>query len=1023
MFNKFTVEIIKNLPPVEGLDRERLPQFLTLIYAHILGLQTKYGDGTLTFVAEEIDEDINMLNQLSFTLEIYLESGKFGDNTRSLAYVAALAHKLLSKLEDEDEDWPSLQSVPEKIVTILLFIIGGYFADAEEIARQYRYDSIDNETGKTLISLICHLACGRLSIINKIEIPQPKQSSMDGMAKDMLYNQICHAVRDASIYLLGKGEAHYEELLAEIQKLTVYEVDDTNFVYAGPNRLIRLLKMALRVLDNQSMVRNVYPQISRRYEFDIAERINSKRPYLWDNHIDALRQGFLEAGVSSVITYPTGAGKSTLTELKIMKAVTVGQKVLYIVPTHSLERQVRDNMNWLQGIEGEQMLSIDKEFTMIDSDGEEEQIMVMTPERCSTIITLKPSTFEEVGLVVIDEFHIISETDKASHRAIGAMYCLLALLTIRQNADYMLVSAMVENGQEIAEWITQVTGRRCINLSMTWKPTSQLQGCLVYMGENLKELKVICDEYKERGDKKQTFAGLKRELLITPYCFFSLNNTWESKKSIDYYLTPILDHKIQLEVDKDHWYFKANKNEVARQLASKFASLGLKTIIFAENPVHSNAIVKNCGISSIEYKISASIRRLFKSIEKELGDEDATFIDFEMAALPHHSWMLHEERYIAEQLFRTDVMILAATPTLAQGVNLPADVVVIAGDERYDSDEDGLSAIDANEILNAAGRAGRAGFRSQGAAILIPSKVVGIVKGEEGEYTIGDKWFNIKDNIFSKGDQCLKVVDPFSVIAETDDEKELTSTQKLVLMKLNLQEEKGRVLKKSFFGYQMRRSGKDATSTIQHVISLSESLVSDAKENNELTEVALKSGIEINVIESFYDYLSHHEIDDTSLIKVIDYYFKWLYENPCYLQNLIVYDKTLKYLKEVLSTDSGEISVDTILHLREMVMMYVHGEPLVNINSKLLFKRKDEKLVHARKFALGVIPELSYSLSVLSMTAMTYMKDKGINDDEISDNITNLATYLKEGVLTRVMLDYKKEHKMMRVEVHQVFRH
>ena len=119
MFNKFTVEIIKNLPPVEGLDRERLPQFLTLIYAHILGLQTKYGDGTLTFVAEEIDEDINMLNQLSFTLEIYLESGKFGDNTRSLAYVAALAHKLLSKLEDEDEDLPSLQSVPEKIVTIL----------------------------------------------------------------------------------------------------------------------------------------------------------------------------------------------------------------------------------------------------------------------------------------------------------------------------------------------------------------------------------------------------------------------------------------------------------------------------------------------------------------------------------------------------------------------------------------------------------------------------------------------------------------------------------------------------------------------------------------------------------------------------------------------------------------------------------------------------------------------------------------------------------------------------------------
>lgn len=1023
MFNRFTSEIIKDLPPVEGLDKERLPQLLSLIYAHILGLQTKYGEDKLTFVAEEIDEDIHLLNQLSFTLEIYLESGKFKENTRSLAYVAAVAHKLISKIEDEPDELPSLQTVPEEIVTILLFIIGGYFADAVEMARQYKYDIIENEMDKILISLICDLAYGRLALINNIEIPKPQQGSMDGLAKDLLYYKICHTIKDASSYLLGKGKADYEDTLKDIQGLTVYEIDNVSYVYAGPNRLCRLLRMALRVLDEQSMVNNVYPLISNTYEFEIAERINSRRPYLWDNHIVALQQGFLEEGVSSVITFPTGAGKSTLTELKIMKAMTAGQKVVYIVPTHSLERQVRDNMNWLQGIESRQPLNIDKEFTMIDVDEEDEQVMVMTPERCSTIIALNPSTFEDVGLVVIDEFHIISETEKNNHRAIGAMYCLLALLEKRPNADYMLVSAMVENGQEIAEWIANVTGRRCLDLSMTWKPTSQLQGCLVYMGENLKELKAQCDEYKDRGNKKQTFADLTRSLLIFPYCFFSLNNTWESKDSKDYFLTPILDHKIQLEVDKKYWYFKANKNKVAKELAMKFASLGLKTIIFAENPVHSNAIVKNCGVSSIEHRIPTSILKLFRSIEIELGDEDAAFVDFGMNAQPHHSWMLHEERYISEQLFRTHVKILAATPTLAQGVNLPADVVIIAGDERYDTDEEGLSAIEANEILNAAGRAGRAGFRSQGAAILIPSQVVGIVKGADGEYGIGNKWFNIRENIFSKGDQCLRVVDPFSLLAEKNDGEDLTLAEKLVLMKFNLQENKGNVLEKSFFGYQMRRDGKDAAPTIQHVISLSETLVDNTNDNNELTEVAFKSGVDINVIESFYDYLGQHEIDDSSLVAVIDYYFSWLNKHPEYLQSLIVYDKTLKYIKEVLPTESGEIDIDTISRLREMVMMYVHGEPLVNINAKMFFKKKDDKLVHARKFALGVIPELSYSLGVLSMTAITYLKNTGTDEDEISDYITNLATYLKEGVLTRAMLDYKIDHKMMRVEVHQIFGH
>ena len=103
MFNLFTAETIKNLPPVEGLNRERLPQVLSLIYAHILGLQTKYGAEESGVLTGEIIEDINLLNQLSFTLELYLESGKYKDYERSLAYVAALAHKLISKIEDEKD--------------------------------------------------------------------------------------------------------------------------------------------------------------------------------------------------------------------------------------------------------------------------------------------------------------------------------------------------------------------------------------------------------------------------------------------------------------------------------------------------------------------------------------------------------------------------------------------------------------------------------------------------------------------------------------------------------------------------------------------------------------------------------------------------------------------------------------------------------------------------------------------------------------------------------------------------------
>ena len=51
--------------------------------------------------------------------------------------------------------------------------------------------------------------------------------------------------------------------------------------------------------------------------------------------------------------------------------------------------------------------------------------------------------------------------------------------------------------------------------------------------------------------------------------------------------------------------------------------------------------------------------------------------------------------------------VVATATTLAQGINLPADVVLIVGETRYDTVKQRNVPIDAHEILNAAGRAGR----------------------------------------------------------------------------------------------------------------------------------------------------------------------------------------------------------------------------------------------------------------------------------------------------------------------------
>lgn len=103
------------------------------------------------------------------------------------------------------------------------------------------------------------------------------------------------------------------------------------------------------------------------------------------------------------------------------------------------------------------------------------------------------------------------------------------------------------------------------------------------------------------------------------------------------------------------------------------------------------------------------------------------------------------------------------TPTLAQGVNLPAEVVVISGDDRHDQTTNSNKALEAQELLNAAGRAGRAGFASVGVVLVVPGE---IVPCETENAVLGIRWFQLQKDIFSKMDQCLTIDDPLEIFTD-----------------------------------------------------------------------------------------------------------------------------------------------------------------------------------------------------------------------------------------------------------------
>lgn len=89
----------------------------------------------------------------------------------------------------------------------------------------------------------------------------------------------------------------------------------------------------------------------------------------------------------------------------------------------------------------------------------------------------------------------------------------------------------------------------------------------------------------------------------------------------------------------------------------------------------------------------------------------------------HHAGLLSEQRQMVEQAFRDNrIKIIASTPTLAAGLNLPARRVLIKNYKRYEYGR-GMAPISVIEYRQMAGRAGRPGLDPYGESFLLAKNV------------------------------------------------------------------------------------------------------------------------------------------------------------------------------------------------------------------------------------------------------------------------------------------------------------
>lgn len=373
---------------------------------------------------------------------------------------------------------------------------------------------------------------------------------------------------------------------------------------------------------------------------------------------DAIKAGVLD-GKNLVLASPTASGKTLVAEICILKHILERNgKAIYLAP--------------LRALASEKYKEFQRYSSIKKPSGEHLRIGMSTGDYDSSDPWLGRydiiiSTNEKADSLLrhrapwMNELSLVVADEihlLTEHERGPTLEVVLTRLTeINPNIQVLALSATVRNADEVGQWL------HAGSVTTDWRPVPLREG--IY---NLGQLQF------NDGSSRIIQGGTK---------------------------TPVLD--IALDV----------------------LSSGGQALIFTETRRSAvemgrkAALAVKPRISKIEERsLNTIAERILSSGEKtRLGEALASQIA--SGAGFHHAGLTGPHRGIVETAFRDGrIKVLAATPTLAAGVNLPARTVIISSYERFESGH-GRYPISVLEYKQFCGRAGRPKYDKYGESVLI----------------------------------------------------------------------------------------------------------------------------------------------------------------------------------------------------------------------------------------------------------------------------------------------------------------
>ena len=379
-------------------------------------------------------------------------------------------------------------------------------------------------------------------------------------------------------------------------------------------------------------------------------------------------------GRNLMLAIPTASGKSLVAHITMAHRLSNdlnGMRGVYIVPLKALaSEKFRELSEICKSVDLKVGLAIGDRSSE-NNFAEDSDVLVCTSEKLDSMLRSNPSLMDDIGIVVADEFHLLQEPNRGP-----TLEILLSRIRHRvESAQILALSATVGNADDLAEWLDADL------VKSEWRPIALYSGTL-------------------------TGLDIRYHSVESPGGDFSLPESKRLDGGVNKNLHSVLDDTT--EIKKQMLVFVASRSSAQKE--ARELSKHVKSKLDSGSHNFSDSIIESWG----EMANSLSAREGVSATAKALANAVRGGVGF------HHAGLTSSQRRVIEEGFRSgNLLCIVATPTLAQGVNLPASRVVVRDTRRWSTVAARSMPLPVMEVRQMMGRAGRPGFDEFGESFLV----------------------------------------------------------------------------------------------------------------------------------------------------------------------------------------------------------------------------------------------------------------------------------------------------------------